>query len=181
MKKRVRFEFKGRTYDVEVERRGNEVYVEGEGESYTLRLLPGSVPPSGVPTAPAAAAPAAAAGQQPATPPPDAGPQAVGQQPGTQPTATSAAAGQQRQQPAAPVSAPPAGDNVLTAPMTGVIKEISVEAGHKVELGQVVVVMEAMKMDIDVQAPMAGVVAEVAVKAGDTVNAQQTLLIIDQE
>jgi biotin carboxyl carrier protein len=62
--------------------------------------------------------------------------------------------------------------------MTGVIKEIKVDPGDSVEGGQVVLIMEAMKMDIDVPCPAAGVVAEVSVKVGDTVNAQQQLMII---
>jgi biotin carboxyl carrier protein len=62
--------------------------------------------------------------------------------------------------------------------MTGVIKEIKVGPGHSVEQGQVVLIMEAMKMDIDVPSPASGVVAEVLVKAGDTISAQQKLMVI---
>jgi biotin carboxyl carrier protein len=58
------------------------------------------------------------------------------------------------------------------------IKEISVAPGHNVEQGQIVLIMEAMKMDIDVPSPASGVVAEVLVKAGDTVKAQQKLMVI---
>jgi len=66
----------------------------------------------------------------------------------------------------------------LHAPMTGVVKEIKVGPGHNVEQGQVVLIMEAMKMDIDVPSPASGVVAEVLVKAGDTISAQQKLMVI---
>jgi biotin carboxyl carrier protein len=62
--------------------------------------------------------------------------------------------------------------------MTGVIKEIKVGPGFNVEQGQVVLIMEAMKMDIDVPSPASGVVAEVLVKVGDTVSAQQKLMVI---
>jgi len=62
--------------------------------------------------------------------------------------------------------------------MSGVIKEIKVGPGHTVEEGQVVLIMEAMKMDIDVPSPVAGIVAEVSVKPGDTVNAKQQLMVI---
>ena len=62
--------------------------------------------------------------------------------------------------------------------MTGVIKEIKVSPGFNVEQGQVVLIMEAMKMDIDVPSPASGVVSEVLVKVGDTVSAQQKLMVI---
>ena len=62
--------------------------------------------------------------------------------------------------------------------MTGVIKEVKVGPGHTVEEGQIVLIMEAMKMDIDVPSPVAGVVAEVSVKVGDTINAKQRLMVI---
>ena len=62
--------------------------------------------------------------------------------------------------------------------MAGVIKEIKVGPGHNVEEGQVVLIMEAMKMDIDVPSPVAGIVAEVSVNPGDTVNAKQQLMVI---
>ena len=70
------------------------------------------------------------------------------------------------------------GAGALHAPMTGVIKEIKVGPGYNVEQGDVVLIMEAMKMDIDVPSPASGVVAEVLVKAGDTVNAQARLMVI---
>jgi biotin carboxyl carrier protein len=62
--------------------------------------------------------------------------------------------------------------------MTGVIKEIRVSVGHNVQKGQVVLVMEAMKMDIDVPTPTAGIVAEVSVRAGESVSAKQQLLVV---
>jgi oxaloacetate decarboxylase alpha subunit len=80
-----------------------------------------------------------------------------------------------------PSSAPTAELNstgALHAPMAGVIKEIKVGPGHNVEEGQVVLIMEAMKMDIDVPSPVAGIVAEVSVNPGDTVNAKQQLMVI---
>jgi biotin carboxyl carrier protein len=66
----------------------------------------------------------------------------------------------------------------LVAPMTGVVKEIKVGVGHSVEAGQVVLVMEAMKMDIDVPAVVPGVVAEISVRPGDNVEARQPLMVI---
>ena len=79
--------------------------------------------------------------------------------------------------PATAVSAS-AGPGVLPAPMTGTIKEIRVAGGDTVHTGQIVVVMEAMKMDIDVTAVAAGTVAEVHVAPGDNRAAGQPLLTI---
>lgn len=85
--------------------------------------------------------------------------------------------------PAAPAPAPApapaaAGPGVLPAPMTGTVKEVKVAAGEQVSSGQLVVVMEAMKMDIDVTTTAAGTVAEVHVSAGDNRAAGQPLLTI---
>lgn len=71
-----------------------------------------------------------------------------------------------------------AGPGVLPAPMAGTVKEVKVTAGEQVSAGQLVVVMEAMKMDIDVTAPAAGTVAEVHVSPGDNRAAGQPLLTI---
>lgn len=79
--------------------------------------------------------------------------------------------------PAAPAPAS-AGPGVLPAPMAGTVKEVKVTAGEQVSAGQLVVVMEAMKMDIDVTAPAAGTVAEVHVSPGDNRAAGQPLLTI---
>ena len=75
-------------------------------------------------------------------------------------------------------SGPAQAAGVLNAPMTGLIKEIKVTVGCDVSKGDVVLVMEAMKMDVEVSAPATGVVAEIAVRAGDTVESQTPLLII---
>jgi biotin carboxyl carrier protein len=70
------------------------------------------------------------------------------------------------------------GPGLLRAPMTGLVKEVNVAAGSRVAKGQVVLVMEAMKMDVEVSAPASGVVAEVRVSAGQSVEAQAPLLSI---
>jgi biotin carboxyl carrier protein len=67
---------------------------------------------------------------------------------------------------------------MLSAPMTGLVKEVKVTVGSTVVKGEVVLVMEAMKMDVEVSAPASGVVAEVRVRAGDTVESQAPLLLI---
>ncbi len=70
--------------------------------------------------------------------------------------------------------------NVL-APMHGVIKEIFVSNGDKVEKGQIIFILEAMKMQHEVSATGTGLVSEVIVNEGDQVEAEQQLLNIEME
>ncbi|MEM7497743.1 MAG: biotin carboxylase N-terminal domain-containing protein [Pseudomonadota bacterium] len=69
-----------------------------------------------------------------------------------------------------------AGGDRLTAPLPGLVKTVSVSAGEKVSEGDVLAVMEAMKMEHALRAPRDGEVAEVAAGAGDQV-AEGALLI----
>jgi oxaloacetate decarboxylase alpha subunit len=66
----------------------------------------------------------------------------------------------------------------ITAPMAGLVKEILAAAGSTVEPGQVVVIMEAMKMDIEVKAAAAGTVKEVYAAVNTNVTQGQPLLSI---
>ena len=70
--------------------------------------------------------------------------------------------------------------NVL-APMHGVIKEIFVSNGDKVEKGQIIFILEAMKMQHEVSATGSGLVSDVLVNEGDQVEAEQQLLNIEME
>ncbi len=94
-----------------------------------------------------------------------------------EPEAAAAGAPSPPPPPAAPAPSA-AGPGVLPAPMTGTVKDVKVAAGEQVSAGQLVVVMEAMKMDIDVTATAAGTVAEVHVSPGDNRAAGQPLLTI---
>ena len=83
--------------------------------------------------------------------------------------------------PAASGAAPaaPAGDGEpVPAPLAGNIFEVLVKPGQRVEEGERVLVLEAMKMETDVAAPRAGTVAEVRVKPGDAVAVGDVLLTI---
>jgi oxaloacetate decarboxylase alpha subunit len=62
--------------------------------------------------------------------------------------------------------------------MAGNIVRIAVNPGQQVEAGEVVVVLEAMKMETDVRAPVAGAVGEIKVKEGDAVALGATLLTL---
>ena len=71
------------------------------------------------------------------------------------------------------------GRAALTAPMQGTIVSVEVAAGQNVRAGQVVLVMEAMKMEHEIRADVAGTVTEVAVVKGDTVFEGHVLALIE--
>ncbi|HET7388750.1 MAG TPA: biotin carboxylase N-terminal domain-containing protein [Nocardioidaceae bacterium] len=64
---------------------------------------------------------------------------------------------------------PGAGDGTIVAPMPGTMLSVSVAEGQQVEEGDVLGVMEAMKMELSLKAPFAGAVAKVGADAGDQV------------
>lgn len=68
----------------------------------------------------------------------------------------------------------------LHAPMPGKVLKVEVFAGQKVAEGQVLVVMEAMKMEHSLRAPHGGSVGEISCSEGDQVEAGQTLVIIGE-
>ena len=67
----------------------------------------------------------------------------------------------------------------VEAPMVGKILRIEKKAGDQVEEDEVVVVMEAMKMEIPVVAPVSGVLKEVKVAPGQAVEAEEVLAVIE--
>lgn len=75
-----------------------------------------------------------------------------------------------------PSADPNANTNELTAPLPGTIIEVFVKAGEQVESGQIIVVIEAMKMKNSIRSTRAGKVAEVLVSAGQTVAHKQALV-----
>ena len=80
----------------------------------------------------------------------------------------------------APAAAPAAvGEGTkVTAPMPGNILDVKVKTGDTVTKGQVLMVLEAMKMENDIVAPCDGTVTSVIAKKGDTVNASDALATI---
>jgi acetyl/propionyl-CoA carboxylase alpha subunit len=70
------------------------------------------------------------------------------------------------------------GEYHLRAPMPGLVVAVPVAEGQRVDKGEVLVVLESMKMQNELKAPREGVVARLRVKAGDSVEQRQTLLSV---
>ena len=75
--------------------------------------------------------------------------------------------------PAAPAGA--AGSIEITSPMPGKILDVKASAGQAVKKGEVVLLLEAMKMENEVVAPQDGTIATINVAAGDMVEAGNVL------
>jgi biotin carboxyl carrier protein len=67
----------------------------------------------------------------------------------------------------------------VSVPMPGKVIAVLVSEGDKVERGQGLVIVEAMKMENEVRSPINGEVKEVKVKAGDSLEAGATLLVVE--
>ena len=84
---------------------------------------------------------------------------------------------------AAPVAAPaaaaaPVAGDAVTAPMPGNILKVNVTPGQAVKEGDVLVVLEAMKMENEILAPKACTVKQVLVSKGSTVDTGATLVVL---
>ncbi len=140
----------GLSYEVEVE----EIGSEGEPPAATPASASAPSEPAAreVKAAPAPAAPSATAAKAPAR--------------HAQPARSQSAA------PAASVGTP------VTAPLPGAVLEIKVAVGDEVREGDVVAILEAMKMENEILAPCSGHVAAVRVTAGSAVDGGDVLLEI---
>lgn len=75
--------------------------------------------------------------------------------------------------------ADPANDSHVAAPMPGVISQINVKAGQDVAAGDVLLSIEAMKMETAIHAESDGKVTEMLVKAGDQIDAKDLLVVVE--
>ena len=140
----------GKKYEVEVEKL----------EAYK------SLDRNGVAAPAAPVLPASAPVQRPAAPAP--APVAAAPAPAPAPAAAPA-----------PKAATPAGATTVEAPMPGKILNIKVSEGQAVKFGEVVVIMEAMKMETEIVAPADGTVSKILVKAGDSVDTGAALVALN--
>ena len=79
----------------------------------------------------------------------------------------------------APAAAPSSGSTTIEAPMPGKILNVKVAAGQAVKFGEVVIIMEAMKMETEIVAPADGTVSQILVKAGDAVDTGAALVALN--
>ncbi|WP_211829175.1 sodium-extruding oxaloacetate decarboxylase subunit alpha [Kistimonas asteriae] len=79
---------------------------------------------------------------------------------------------------AATASAPVTGGEPMPAPLAGNIWKVHVQPGQQVQEGDVLIILEAMKMETEVRAPCTGTVGSVSVKEGDSVVVGDTLLML---
>ena len=80
--------------------------------------------------------------------------------------------------PATPVASAPAGGETIKAPMPGTILKVNVSNGQAVKKGDVLFVLEAMKMENEIPAPQDGTIASVNVQKGSSVNANDVIVTL---
>jgi biotin carboxyl carrier protein len=72
-------------------------------------------------------------------------------------------------------------ESILRAPMPGQLRELLVAEGDQVEQGQLLMLLEAMKMEIRIQAPYAALVTRVALQSGASVEKDQILVELESD
>jgi biotin carboxyl carrier protein len=75
-------------------------------------------------------------------------------------------------------SAHPGTESVIKAPMPGLVISVPVGEGQDVEKGQILVILESMKMQNELRAPVAGKIVRLRIKAGESVEQKQVLLTL---
>ena len=153
--KEYKYKVNGVDYTVNINSvEGNMANVTVNGVSYNIEMEKPVAAPKATPAPKAAPAPAAAPKAAPAPAPalaPNAAP--------------------------APAAAP-AGGKALKAPLPGVIKDIKVAVGDQVKEGQVVLILEAMKMENEINAECDGTITAISVNKDDSVLEGTVLLTI---
>jgi biotin carboxyl carrier protein len=76
-------------------------------------------------------------------------------------------------------SDPDEAENQISSPMPGKVVKIPVRAGEKVDAGQTVIIVSAMKMESEYKAGKSGIIKEIHVKEGDTIEGNQPLITIE--
>jgi urea carboxylase len=75
--------------------------------------------------------------------------------------------------------AAPEGCELIRTPLTGNLWKVLVNVGDKISADQVVVIVEAMKMEADVVSPFSGTVKEIRASAGKPVQSGQALIVVE--
>ena len=158
--KEYKYKINGNEYSVAIiDLEGDKAAVEVNGVSYQVDILTeGYTAPAPRPAAkPAAPAPAPAAAPSAPAPAP-------------QPIAPAA--------PAAEPSAPAGKGTAVQSPLPGVILDIKVAVGDQVKAGQTVAILEAMKMENNINAECDGVITAIKVSKGDNILEGSDIVII---
>ena len=98
--------------------------------------------------------------------------------PAAAPVATAPAAAPAPAAPAAPAASVQAGTTPVNSPMPGTILDVKVTVGQAVKEGDLVVILEAMKMENEIYAPCAGTIAQVLTNKGASVDTGAPLVTI---
>ncbi|PSR21145.1 MAG: acetyl-CoA carboxylase biotin carboxyl carrier protein subunit [Sulfobacillus acidophilus] len=88
------------------------------------------------------------------------------------------AASQSNRAPEPAFAKPPSAGVSIEAPLPGSVLDVKVAVGQSVDAGQVLVILEAMKMENEIIAPDAGIVADVRVAKGHSVSAGDVLVVL---
>ena len=159
--KEYKYKINGNEYSVAIiDLEGNTAAVEVNGVSYKVDILTeGFTAAPARPAAKPAAAPAPAPAAAPAAP-----------APAPQPIAPAA--------PAAEPAAPAGKGTAVQSPLPGVILDIKVAVGDQVKAGQTVAILEAMKMENNINAECDGVITAIKVSKGDNILEGSDIVII---
>ena len=159
--KEYKYKINGNEYSVAIiDLEGDKAAVEVNGVSYQVDILTeGYTAPAPYPAAKPAAAPAPAPAAAPAAP-----------APAPQPIAPAA--------PAAEPAAPAGKGTAVQSPLPGVILDIKVAVGDQVKAGQTVAILEAMKMENNINAECDGVITAIKVSKGDNILEGSDIVII---
>ena len=67
-------------------------------------------------------------------------------------------------------------EKVCRSPISGIVVRVTAQAGQQIQVGDAVLVLEAMKMETDITAPVPGKIRAINVKVGDSVQGGQVLV-----
>ena len=74
---------------------------------------------------------------------------------------------------------PPANSTAVKAPLPGTITKLNVKNGQNIKRGEILCILEAMKMETEIVAPADGTVSKILVKAGDSVDTGAALVALN--
>ena len=156
---RLRFQYSGETYDITAERVGEQIKIIRNGNEYFVRIIDEEKH---------------SVIQQPESPIRPSEPMPESAEARSRRISSSAVKKEEQ-------DSKPSSVGEITAPMTGVIKETLINEGDSVQEGERVIIMEAMKMDIEITSPFSGRVVRVTAMKGAAITEGDTLVHLSRE